>query len=126
ALGCAPNPDRAFGVYLVVGLTVSASLLALLPILQASFGSPSVFAGIAVVTLATAASLVWLPQCSPAAASLGEEVTAISKHLAVSGLVGVFLYFIAQGAVWSYFERIGTASGVDPLVIGQAMGLSSF
>src|SRR6185295_3707071 len=25
-----------------------------------------------------------------------------------------------------YFERIGTASGVDPLVIGQAMGLSSF
>jgi hypothetical protein len=38
----------------------------------------------------------------------------------------VFLYFIAQGAVWSYFERIGAASGVDAGMIGGAMGASSF
>jgi hypothetical protein len=44
----------------------------------------------------------------------------------VAGLVTVFLYFIAQGATWSYFERIGVASGVAPTVIGQALGISSF
>jgi predicted MFS family arabinose efflux permease len=38
----------------------------------------------------------------------------------------VFLYFIAQGAMWSYFERIGNASGVDPVRIGQALAISSF
>ncbi len=31
ALGSAANPDRAFGIYLVVGLSLSAALLALLP-----------------------------------------------------------------------------------------------
>jgi predicted MFS family arabinose efflux permease len=126
ALGCAPNPDRAFGIYLVVGLAVSAALLASLPVLQAAFGSPWVFTGIGVVTLTSAVLLMWLPSCNPAAAAWQEGGKAFSMRLAVSGLVGVFLYFIAQGAMWSYFERIGAASGVDPVIIGQAMGLSSF
>jgi MFS transporter, DHA1 family, inner membrane transport protein len=126
ALGCVPNPDRAFGIYLVVGLTVSAALLALLPLLQSTFGSALVFTGIGVVTLASAALLAWLPRCNPAIDSWQGSGTPVSMELAVSGLVGVFLYFIAQGAMWSYFERIGSASGVDPVIIGRAMGLSSF
>jgi predicted MFS family arabinose efflux permease len=124
-LGSAPNPDRAFGIYLVVGLTVSAAVLALLPVLQSSFGSPLVFAGIGVVALASSALLVWLPRCSPAMDSWRESGTPFSMELAIAGLLGVFLYFIAQGAMWSYFERIGAASGVDPVIIGRAMGLSS-
>jgi MFS transporter, DHA1 family, inner membrane transport protein len=126
ALGCAPNPDRAFGIYLVIGLSVSAAVLALLPVLQSSFGAPLVFAGIGVVTLASSVLLMWLPKCNPALDSWQEGSAQFSAALAVSGLLGVFLYFIAQGAMWSYFERIGAASGVDPLIIGQAMGLSSF
>jgi len=126
ALGCAPNPDRAFGIYLMVGLTVSAAVLALLPVLQSSFGSPLVFAGIGVITLASSVLLMWLPKCNPALDSWRESSAQFSSALAVAGLLGVFLYFIAQGAMWSYFERIGAASGVDPLIIGQAMGLSSF
>jgi MFS transporter, DHA1 family, inner membrane transport protein len=126
ALGCASNPDRAFGIYLVVGLTVSAALLALLPVLQSHFGSPLVFAGIGVVVLASAPLMRWLPHCNPAAASWQHGGTSFSMELAVSGLIGVFLYFIAQGAMWSYFERIGAASNIDPVVIGQAMGMSSF
>jgi DHA1 family inner membrane transport protein len=126
ALGCASNPDRAFGIYLVVGLTFSAALLALLPVLQSHFGSPLVFAGIGVVVLASAPLMVWLPHCNPAAQSWQYGSTSFSMELAASGLIGVFLYFIAQGAMWSYFERIGAASAIDPVVIGQAMGMSSF
>ena len=126
ALGCSPNPDRAFGIYLVVGLTVSAAVLALLPVLQSTVGAPSVFVGFGVIALASAALLVWLPRCNPAMDSWQEGGTPVSMELAVAGLLGVFLYFIAQGAMWSYFERIGAASGIDPVIIGQAMGLSSF
>jgi predicted MFS family arabinose efflux permease len=126
ALGSASNPDRAFGIYLVVGLTVSAAVLALLPWLQVRVGPAAVFAGIAVVMLLSCAFVTWLPERNPASASWSDGAPAISKELAVAGLSGVFLYFIAQGAMWSYFERIGTASGVDPLFIGEAMGLSSF
>lgn len=126
ALGCASNPDRAFGIYLVFGLTVSAAVLALLPVLQSSLGSPLIFASLGVIALLSSVLLVWLPPCSPAVASLQEGGASFSKELAVSGLLGVFLYFIAQGAMWSYFERIGAASGIDPVIIGRAMGLSSF
>lgn len=126
ALGCSPNPDRAFGIYLVVGLTVSAAVLALLPVLQSTFGAPSVFVGFGVIALASAVLLMWLPRCNPAMDSWQQGGTPFSMELAVAGLLGVFLYFIAQGAMWSYFERIGAASGIDPVIIGQAMGLSSF
>jgi len=126
ALGSAANPDRAFGVYLVFGLSASAAVLALLPWLQGGFGSAAVFVGIAAIALGSMTLLPWLPQRSPASASSRDGAASVSKELAISGLVGVFLYFIAQGAMWSYFERIGNASGVDRIIIGQAMGLSSF
>ncbi len=126
ALGSASNPDRAFGIYLIVGLTVSAAVLAVLPWLQGSVGPAAVFAGIAVVVLLCCALVPWLPERNPASASWSGGAPPVSRELTVAGLSGVFLYFIAQGAMWSYFERIGTASGVDPLFIGEAMGLSSF
>ena len=126
ALGSATNPDRAFGVYLVVGLSVSAALLALLPRLLSSFGPKSMFEGFAGVVLLLTLLLPWLPQRSEQTGRLLAGASGVSKHLAVAGLVGVFLYFIAQGAVWSYFEQIGASSGIDPNTIGAAAGLSSF
>jgi DHA1 family inner membrane transport protein len=125
ALGSARNPDRAFGIYLVVGLTVSAALLAVLPLLVAAVGPSAIFTGLAALTLASAALVMWLPEQCPAAAASPGTAPIVSKPLTVSGLSGVFLYFIAQGAMWSYFERIGTASGIDPSIIGEATGLSS-
>src|SRR5438552_17703897 len=59
ALGSSPNPDRAFGVYLVVGLSVSAALLGLLPRLLGRFGPEVLSEGFAGVTLLCAALLPW-------------------------------------------------------------------
>ena len=126
ALGSASNPDRAFGIYLVVGLTVSALVLAVLPWLQASVGSAGVFTGIAALVALCCTLVVWLPERSPSTTARGDAAPVVSKELTLSGLSGVFLYFLAQGAMWSYFERIGSASGVDSGFIGEAMGLSSF
>lgn len=125
ALGSAANPDRAFGIYLVVGLLVSAGVLAAIPWLDASIGSRSVFVGIAGLGALTCVLLKWLPTCCPAAVLWTNGRPPIIKKLAVAGLVTVFIYFIAQGATWSYFERIGAASGVAPTVIGQALSISS-
>ncbi len=126
ALGSAVNPDRAFGIYLVVGLTVSAAILAALPSLESRLGSPVVFETMAGVTLLSMLLLPWLPKGADTLSPQAAGGAPVSKHLATGGLIGVFLYFIAQGAVWSYFERIAAASGVDPVVTGEAMGISSF
>ena len=126
ALGSAANPDRAFGIYLIVGLVASAAALALVPILEASVGAPTTFVGIAAVALVSALLLPWLPSCNPKITPTTLLAVTWSRPLAFGGLAGVFLYFIAQGAMWSYFERIGNASGVDAVRIGQALAISSF
>jgi DHA1 family inner membrane transport protein len=126
ALGSASNPDRAFGVYLVFGLSVSAALLALLPRMLSQFGPALLFQGCAAVVQQSASLQLWLPRGTNRPELVLEGAPGVSRHLAVAGLVGAFLYFIAQGAVWSYFERMGNASGIDPNTIGEAMGLSSF
>ncbi|MGH8208295.1 MAG: MFS transporter, partial [Steroidobacteraceae bacterium] len=45
--------------------------------------------------------------------------------LATTSLAGVFLYFLAQGAIWSYFGRIGDASGVNSIVVGRTLAIAS-
>jgi predicted MFS family arabinose efflux permease len=125
ALGSAPNPDRAFGIYLVIGLTVSAGILALLPLLEAGIGAFAIFLGYAFIILVSGLLMRWLPARSPAVPSGLDSSAPVEKRLAIAGLSGVFLYFIAQGAMWSYFDRIGAANGIDPEVVGQAMGISS-
>ncbi|HEX8758037.1 MAG TPA: hypothetical protein VF745_17000 [Steroidobacteraceae bacterium] len=126
ALGSAANPDRAFGIYLIVCLTVAAGILAVLPGAQERFGAANIFVALGAITLASATLLAWLPARNPGSAAWAEAPPAVARGLAVTGLAGVFLNFIAEGAMWSYFGRIGAASGVAPATIGAAMGLSSF
>lgn len=126
ALGSASNPDRAFGLYLVVGMSVGAGILTLLSSAQERFGVPSIFLALATMTMLTATLLPWLPARNPHFGTWEVAPPLISKGLAVAGLSGVFLNFIAEGAMWGYFGRIGAASNVAPMTIGAAMGLSSF
>lgn len=125
ALGQDPNPDRAFGVYLAVGLTVAAAVLLVIPVLQPHIGTRPFFIGAAAAALGAGALASWLPAGSRAASPTVSGLSAIHWRLAIAGLLGVFLYFLAQGAVWSYFGEIGAASRVAPAVIGRALAISS-
>jgi len=125
ALGQARNPDRAFGAYLAAGLTISAVILLLLPILQPRIGTAPFFIGIAVLAVLTGALVPWMSTGNVAASSGPSGSTGIHWPLASAGLIGVLLYFLAQGAVWSYFGEIGAANGVRADFIGRALAISS-
>lgn len=125
ALGQARNPDRAFGVYLAAGLTISAIILLLLPILQPRIGTAPFFIGIAALAVLSGALVPWLSVGNAPATSGSSVATGIHWRLASAGLVGVLLYFLAQGAIWSYFGAIGAASGIRADFIGRALAVSS-
>lgn len=128
ALGQTRNPDRAFGIYLAAGLTISAAILLLLPILQPRIGTAPFFIGIAVLAVLCGALVPWLTvgNAPTTAGSSGRSgPTGIHWRLASAGLLGVLLYFLAQGAVWSYFGDIGAASGIRAAFIGRALAISS-
>lgn len=125
ALGQARNPDRAFGVYLAAGLTISAVILLLLPILQAHIGTAPFFVAFAVLAVVAGALVPWLSSGNAAGSAASSGAARIHWRLAIAGLLGVFLYFLAQGAVWSYFGEIGAASGIRADFIGRALAISS-
>ena len=125
ALGQARNPDRAFGAYLAAGLTISAVILLLVPILQPRIGTAPFFIGIAALAVLSGALVPWLSNGNTPATTGPSAPTGIYWRLAGAGLIGVFLYFLAQGAVWSYFGEIGAASGVRADLIGRALAISS-
>lgn len=124
ALGRASNPDRAFSIYLVVGAVLGASLLYAAPELQAAYSTRTLFLGIAACTVLSGLLLPVFPEGRD---SEDEVYTGapIRWGLAVAGVSAAFLIFFAVGAIWSYAERIGTASSLSAHVIAQGLSVGT-
>ncbi len=125
ALAQASNPDRAFAIYLISGGVVCAGILLVLPELQQRFGPAPLFLGFAGIAALTSIGIPWFPSRVRSSGSAPTPGGAIDVRKTWSGLTAVFLYFMAQGALWSYFERIGQASGVASSEIGHALAAST-
>jgi predicted MFS family arabinose efflux permease len=125
AIGQWRDPDWAFAVYLVVGSTFSAVALWFFPWFQENVSPGAVFMGVAIIAAATLSCLPWLPAKPLRAIVSGDVAGKIDVRLALAGLLGAFVYFMAPGAVWAYFERIGAASDVSPAAIGAALAVAS-
>jgi len=125
ALGRAANPDRAFGVYLVAGALFSSALLWILPALERRFGAPPLFFGAAALAVLVAMTLRWFPD-GRIGAEGGRGGARIDRRLAVAGLAGVFFYFMVQGAMWGYLERIGQAHHLGADEIARALAIANF
>jgi len=125
ALGRAENPDRMFAIYLVVGAVISSLLLLVLPDLQNAFGAAAVFEGNAVLCALVAISLRWFADGRLPAGFTSAHGVPIHWRLAIGGLVGAFLYFLAQGETWSYVERIGQVHHVATSQIAWALAAAN-
>ncbi|HEY6870465.1 MAG TPA: MFS transporter [Novosphingobium sp.] len=125
ALGRAANPDRAFAIYLVIGALFSSALLYALPAIQAAAAPQTLFVCNALLVVPVILSLRWFPAGGAEEMGLFAGAGRLDLRLAGGALLGVFLFFFAIGAVWSYSERIGLASGLAPGVIAGSLSLGT-
>lgn len=125
ALGRASNPDRSFAIYLVAGALVSSVLLYFIPALIEGIGARNLFFLNALLVVVAGLGLIRFPNGRSSEDDMFAAGGRIDRRLAVSSLVAVFLYFFATGAMWSYVERIGMASGLRPAVIAQGLSLGT-
>ncbi|BAV64447.1 MFS transporter [Sphingobium cloacae] len=125
AFGRAANPDRAFAIYLVTGALSGALALLYLPTLQERFGTQALFMVNGAFALIAAAGLRWFPH-GRVAADDPRATAQVKKRLAVLSLLGVFFYFGAISAMWSYAERIGQSSGLDADQIARGLAFGTF
>ena len=124
ALGDTRNQDRNFALGIVAQLTVSGSLLLVLPLFVVRWGAASVF----MVFLAACVIAMPLVRLVPAAGKT-PSVTRITERrslLPLWGLAGSAAIFIGQSAVWAFIERMGSVAGLSPRTIGIALGVSVF
>ena len=120
------NPDREFGVYLVVILSVAATFLYFIPALLGMGGKSWVFAAIAIITVINFFFVTWLPashgEDHPAS---GADIQPLPYLLVALGLATVFFYFMAQGEAWAFMERIAASAGLSGETIGAGLALSN-
>jgi predicted MFS family arabinose efflux permease len=126
AFGRARIPSRAFAIYMMSGASLSAGILLALPALQAGLGTDAIFIAIAALGLVTMWSIRRFPESNASAqpgehSSVPHSIAHIDWWLAISILAAVFLFFFAQGSVWSLFARIGEVHGVQGSVISRAL-----
>jgi hypothetical protein len=125
ALGRAPNPDRAFAIYLVVGALLSSAFLYALPVIQAAAPPAALFVINGIVAALVMLSLRAFPDGSKDEPDIFAAGGGIDMRLASGALLGVFLLFFAMGAVWSYSERIGLASKLPTDVIASGLSIGT-
>lgn len=125
ALGRARNPDRAFSIYLVTGALLSSSFLYALPAIQSAVSPATVFlfgAGLAALVMLT---LPVFPDGSKDEPDIFSGGGKLDFKYASGALLGVFLLFLAMGAMWSYSERIGMASRLPMDVIANGLSIGT-
>jgi predicted MFS family arabinose efflux permease len=125
ALGRAANPDRAFAIYLVAGALFSSVFLYALPAIQSAVSPQILFIANAIITVLAALSLLAFPEGRKNEDDVFAQGGRLDLRFAIGALAGVFFYFLAMGAMWSYAERIGSASGLTPTTIAQGLSFGT-
>ncbi len=127
-MACQSDSDKAdhiFGYWVAAQMTVSSVGYILLPRVRESFGVDGFFLAIALTGLTAFIAILFLPQ-----RGIKRESVANSKHEAIVtssfALFGALLFFMAQGGVWAFLERLGLAANLSVTQIGFALAISSY
>ena len=120
------EPDRNFGYALAAQLTLGGILLFAAPaFFTPKWGFGGTIFSIILAVLLIGLILPWLPRGAAAQATISDQ--DISQHPAapaISGTIGLFIWFAGLSALWVFIERIGVESALDPVAIGTVLSLS--
>jgi len=126
SMGETRNPVRAYGLATAGYVAYSAPALYLMPSLLNAHGLRGVFWCLAALTAVATLLVKHIPnraRLSGASTTQAAKI-GISKQ-SVIGLAGIFTYFMAQGGVWAYLDRIGMANQIATANVGLALAISS-
>ncbi len=125
SIGLTRSPDRIYGLWGGCQFTLAALVVAVLPRLITTYGLTAPFLILAGLGIAIFWASYFFPNGGEAKA--GGSPLAGTRHgtiLGVIGLVGYFVFFLGQAAVWPFGERMGIAAGLAAADIGNAVAAS--
>lgn len=119
------NAHRIFGYWVACQMTVSSAGYLLLPTVRASWGIDGFFVALIILGLTTFLSIAFLPRRGLSRTTPLEkpQQTLLINTVALSGAL---LFFMAQGGLWAFLERLGLAADLTSREIGYALAISSY
>jgi MFS family permease len=114
-------PGRAFACYGAAQVTLASMVTLSLPALVAALGARAPFVIVTLVAslgLRPCVSLRTIPGTPAGNARRSAGVMRPAGYLTVGAL---FLFFLGQGALWTYLEPIGRSRSIDPAAISRAL-----
>jgi predicted MFS family arabinose efflux permease len=143
-LGTTSRPERNFGLYFAVSLSVGALNVRVLPLFMEAAGVTGLFVNLCLYAFIALVGTFWLPRtavCAPEDTGIGREAaqTALLSRNARAPRTAAFtlsswplalllaanyLYFVGQGGVWSFLERLGRQFHLSLTDITGAISLS--
>jgi predicted MFS family arabinose efflux permease len=123
-IGEARNPDRGFALSGVGQLAFGALGLFAIPWLMVIDGLQAVFWGLALIVMLGIPLTRYVPDDATSLTRAADWRAPLSIGSSL-GLGAVLAYFVAQGTVWSYLERLGEHNHIAPTTISKVLSVSS-
>ena len=123
AAASARDPDRLFARATVLGGLLGAGALVALPYAIEPWGHAGGFGAILAISILCVPFLSWLPAIPDRGAA--ERGLPARELLGIAALASIFLFSVAQGAIWAFSERIGIAVGFSRQEVGLALGVTT-
>ncbi|MFT6958330.1 MAG: DHA1 family inner membrane transport protein [Halieaceae bacterium] len=120
------EPERAYGVGLVVETAMVILMIALSPLVIERWASDGIFYMLALLGIIVALPILWLPKRSEKLQQIERE--KMSKAVPNFGpimvvLLATLIHFIGTVGFWTYLERIADAAGHSTAYIGTVLAL---
>jgi DHA1 family inner membrane transport protein len=122
-LARALSPGLAFAIYATAQVAIAALVTATLPTVVAAVGVRGPFVAIASIAGAALLSTRLLPPAKTAK-RMGDWRNILPLPAAGPwAIAALFVYFLAQGALWTFLDPIGRSQSIDPAGITRALTL---
>ena len=121
------NADRVFGYFIATEMVFSSIGFLVLPSITEKYSVDGIFVALAIISLSGLLVAFHHPReglQSRSGKDPSKKDSALSK-VAIVALIGALLFFMSQGGLWTFVERIGVASALNSEAIGQALAASS-
>lgn len=119
------NANRIFGYWVACQMTVSSVGYLVLPYVRSAWGIDGFFLALVLMGLTIFVTAHFIPRRG---LNRTKSTEARQKSLADNSLVllGALLFFMAQGGIWAFLERLGLAANLSITEIGYALAISSW
>jgi len=122
------NANRVFGYFIASEMIFASIGFYFLPTIQLSFGVDGIFYALVLISITGILVAPFHPDKGLIRPKLSFDVSGLAMKPVVIFTVALFaalLFFMSQGGLWAFVERLGRASQLEPGDIGLALMISS-